>query len=63
MGTSVTLTPQARPGQDGRDRSLAELEHDFRVDPCHFLRRACQIADYDTTSTAPEPADTPRATR
>ena len=22
------------------------LEHDFRTDPCHFLRRACQVADY-----------------
>ena len=23
-----------------------ELEHDFRTDPCRFLRRACQRADY-----------------
>lgn len=23
-----------------------ELEHDFWTDPCHFLRRACQAADY-----------------
>ena len=22
------------------------LEHDFWTDPCHFLRRACQAADY-----------------
>ena len=25
---------------------LDELEHDFWTDPCHFLRRACQAADY-----------------
>jgi len=23
-----------------------QLEHDFWTDPCHFLRRACQTADY-----------------
>jgi hypothetical protein len=23
------------------------LEHDFWADPCHFLRRACQAADYE----------------
>src|SRR5262245_32650105 len=23
-----------------------KLEHDFWTDPCHFLRRACQRADY-----------------
>jgi hypothetical protein len=25
---------------------LDELEHDFWTDPCRFLRRACQTADY-----------------
>jgi len=23
-----------------------EIEQDFWTDPCHFLRRACQAADY-----------------
>ena len=26
--------------------AIDELEHDFWTDPCHFLRRACQAADY-----------------
>jgi hypothetical protein len=26
--------------------AIDELEHDFWTDPCHFLRRACQTADY-----------------
>ena len=25
-----------------------DVEHDFWMDPCHFLRRACQLADYGT---------------
>jgi len=39
---------RAHDGEGGR---LDELDHDFWHDPCHFLRRACQVADYGTTST------------
>jgi hypothetical protein len=57
---SVTTTPgAARLEQD--NRSLGELERDFCVDPWHFLRRACQAADYDIASTAPTPSSSPRA--
>ena len=38
-----------------------ELEHDFWIDPCRFLRRACQVADYGATSAALGPAESPRA--
>jgi hypothetical protein len=31
--------------------SLDEVEHDFWTDPCHFLRRACQVADYGASVT------------
>lgn len=30
---------------------MDELEHAFWADPCHFLRRACQDADYGAAST------------
>ena len=26
-----------------------EVEHDFWTDPCHFLRRACQLVDYGSS--------------
>jgi hypothetical protein len=32
--------------EDSHGESFDELEHDFLTDPCHFLRRACQAADY-----------------
>ncbi|HSC14577.1 MAG TPA: hypothetical protein VLI71_05635 [Gammaproteobacteria bacterium] len=61
MSTSVTTAAEAaRTEQDSGHRSLDELERDFRIDPCHFLRRACQVADYDTPSTAPQ-REAPRA--
>ena len=28
----------------------ADLERELLTDPCHLLRRACQIADYGTTT-------------
>ena len=62
MGTFVTPAPEVtRPEQDGRDRSLDELEHELSADPCHFLRRACQAADYGATSNIFE--ETRRAPR
>ncbi len=30
------------------------VEHDFWTDPCHFLRRACQRADYGSTLATPQ---------
>jgi hypothetical protein len=32
--------------EDSRAEVVDALEHDFWTDPCHFLRRACQAADY-----------------
>jgi hypothetical protein len=32
--------------EDSHAEGVDELEHDFWTDPCHFLRRACQAADY-----------------
>ena len=32
--------------EDSHAEGFDELEHDFWTDPCHFLRRACQVADY-----------------
>lgn len=32
--------------EDSAADGFDELEHDFWTDPCHFLRRACQAADY-----------------
>ena len=32
--------------EDSDADSFDELEQDFWTDPCHFLRRACQAADY-----------------
>jgi hypothetical protein len=32
--------------EDSHAEGVDELEHDFWADPCHFLRRACQAADY-----------------
>jgi hypothetical protein len=32
--------------EDTRANGFDDLEQDFWTDPCHFLRRACQAADY-----------------
>ena len=32
--------------EDAHADVVDALEHDFWTDPCHFLRRACQAADY-----------------
>jgi hypothetical protein len=32
--------------EDSHIEVVDALEHDFWTDPCHFLRRACQAADY-----------------
>lgn len=32
--------------EDPRTEARDNLEQDFWTDPCHFLRRACQVADY-----------------
>ena len=32
--------------EDSDADGFDELEQDFWTDPCHFLRRACQAADY-----------------
>jgi hypothetical protein len=32
--------------ESSQAEAIDELEHDFLTDPCHFLRRACQTADY-----------------
>jgi hypothetical protein len=32
--------------EGSRVEVAAAVEHDFRTDPCRFLRRACQAADY-----------------
>jgi hypothetical protein len=62
MGTFVTPAPEAAcPEQGGRYRSLDELQQELSADPCRFLRRACQVADYDTTSAATLPTEPPRA--
>ena len=42
---------------------IDELEHDFWTDPCRFLRRACQDADYGPPGAMPPPAETPHAPR
>jgi len=58
--TPVTSSPDLRPLEDliarvpsellaaesSQAEAIDELEHDFLTDPCHFLRRACQTADY-----------------
>jgi hypothetical protein len=40
-----------------------ELEHDFWADPCHFLRRACQDADYGAASIVLNSSESRRASR
>jgi hypothetical protein len=32
--------------------ALGEVEHHLWTDPCHFLRRACQLADYGASGTS-----------
>ena len=34
------------------DAGFDEVEHDFWTDPCHFLRRACQLADYGASGAS-----------
>jgi hypothetical protein len=47
--------------QAERADGLDELEHDFWNDPCHFLRRACQVADYEAANATPGRSESPRA--
>ena len=56
----LVLAEQVRAGSGGCDR-IDELDHDFWHDPCRFLRRACQVADYGAPSTLPEKPESPRA--
>ncbi|HEX7237620.1 MAG TPA: hypothetical protein VF405_11705 [Gammaproteobacteria bacterium] len=42
---------------------LDDVEHDFWTDPCHFLRRACQDADYGPPGAAPSSAERSHAAR
>ena len=56
----LVLAEDVRAGSGGGGR-IDELDHDFWHDPCHFLRRACQLADYGTTSALPEGSESPRA--
>jgi hypothetical protein len=59
---SVPPTPEAsRSGQDGCDRPIEEIERDFRVDPCNFLRRACQAADYGAAASVTGSSEASRA--
>ena len=57
----VDLALAEEPCADGGGDRIDELEHDFWHDPCRFLRRACQVADYGTTSALPEGSESPRA--
>jgi hypothetical protein len=58
---AITVTPPravARAQREGDDESLEEMAvHDFWNDPSHFLRRACQVADYGAPSGVPEPSE------
>lgn len=56
----LVLAEDVRADSGGGDR-FDELDHDFWHDPCRFLRRACQVADYGTTCALPEGAESPRA--
>lgn len=47
------------PCDGAGEESLAELW----TDPCHFLRRACQVADYGAASAALGPTENPLAPR
>jgi hypothetical protein len=48
--------PAVADGLDGDTQDLL-------ADPCGFLRRACQIADYGASSAMPGRAETRRASR
>jgi hypothetical protein len=37
-------------------KDRAEMEQELLTDPCHLLRRACQIEDYGPASGTPPPA-------
>jgi hypothetical protein len=42
------------------DHSAADdVEQQFWTDPCHFLRRACQVADYESCGATNRAAETP----
>jgi hypothetical protein len=56
----LVLAEQVRADSGGCDR-IDELEHDFWHDPCRFLRRACQVADYGATSVLAERSESRRA--
>ena len=56
----LVLAEQARADSGGCDR-IDELDHDFWHDPCRFLRRACQVADYGTTCVLAEGSESRRA--
>ena len=43
------LLAEAPPAQRLAADHFDEVEHDFWTDPCHFLRRACQLADYGSS--------------
>jgi len=56
----LVLAEQVGADSGGGGR-IDELDHDFWHDPCHFLRRACQVADYGATSALPQGSERPRA--
>jgi len=56
----LVLAERVRAHDGGGDR-IDELDPDFWHDPCRFLRRACQVADYGTTSTLAEGSESLRA--
>ena len=43
------LLAEASPAERSAADLFDEVEHDFWTDPCHFLRRACQLADYGSS--------------
>ena len=56
----LVLAEQVR-ADGGEGERIDELDHDFWHDPCRFLRRACQVADYGATSALPEGSESRRA--
>ncbi|HXS80023.1 MAG TPA: hypothetical protein VN818_07040 [Gammaproteobacteria bacterium] len=60
VAVDLVLAEQVRP-DNGMGDCIEHLEHDFWHDPCRFLRRACQVADYGATGALPEASESPRA--
>lgn len=58
----LVLAEQVRADGGGGGR-IDEPDQDFWHDPCRFLRRACQVADYGTTGVVPEGSESRRAPR